>query len=402
MERPTGRYDIRASFPGTFGFADLIAPRSVESFANNVFGKEAEFLGNGARVLTGVLPEHELIRLIQSSSEQKRELRVVKQGTITPPRPIFDERGADIASVMDAYERGYTVVLNQLHRRSPALAALCQGMEIETSQRVGCNLYLTPSNSQGEPVHYDVHDIFVVQLQGSKHWRTFAPVLELPLASQAMSGELRVDGEPLIEKTLNPGDVMYLPRGTPHEANTTTQPSVHLSLGIVGTPYVDLIIEALRAYAGRNVDARKVPRLQNLCDGRPTSVSESMRRIVEDFQTSPELQKVPLEGWLNAIRSLPFLSDGESVVPKPSISEDTVVRKRSGVIAVVDPCSVDVPTLVFPGGSARFPPPNQCVPQFLAETESFRVADLPDSLSPTEKIALAKRFVALGVLVQAS
>ncbi len=39
---------------------------------------------------------------------------------------------------------------------------------------------------------------------------------DMPLPPAASLQELL--GEPVLEVTMNPGDVMYLPRGTPHQA----------------------------------------------------------------------------------------------------------------------------------------------------------------------------------------
>ena len=35
--------------------------------------------------------------------------------------------------------------------------------------------YLTPANSQGFAPHYDDIEAFVLQLEGRKHWRVYAP-----------------------------------------------------------------------------------------------------------------------------------------------------------------------------------------------------------------------------------
>ncbi|KAF6768056.1 hypothetical protein AHF37_03831 [Paragonimus kellicotti] len=40
---------------------------------------------------------------------------------------------------------------------------------------VGANVYLTPPKSQGFAPHYDDIEAFILQLEGSKHWRIYAP-----------------------------------------------------------------------------------------------------------------------------------------------------------------------------------------------------------------------------------
>ena len=62
-------------------------------------------------------------------------------------------------------------------------------------------------------------EAFVLQLQGRKRWRVYAPAVELASSS---SGDLNRStlGLPLIDAVLEPGDMLYMPRGTIHEAST--------------------------------------------------------------------------------------------------------------------------------------------------------------------------------------
>ena len=46
------------------------------------------------------------------------------------------------------------------------------------------NVYLTPPSSQGFTAHYDAHDVFILQIAGSKHWRLYDAPLRLPMESQ--------------------------------------------------------------------------------------------------------------------------------------------------------------------------------------------------------------------------
>ena len=59
----------------------------------------------------------------------------------------------------------------------------------------------------------------MLQLQGRKRWRVYSPIV--PLASFS-SGDLdrAMLGVPLIDAVLEPGDMLYMPRGTIHEAST--------------------------------------------------------------------------------------------------------------------------------------------------------------------------------------
>ena len=40
---------------------------------------------------------------------------------------------------------------------------------------VGTNMYLTPPGTQGFAPHYDDVEVFILQLEGKKHWRVYEP-----------------------------------------------------------------------------------------------------------------------------------------------------------------------------------------------------------------------------------
>ncbi|RZF35589.1 hypothetical protein LSTR_LSTR005117 [Laodelphax striatellus] len=113
---------------------------------------------------------------------------------------------------------------------------------------VGCNLYLTPAGSQGFAPHYDDIEAFVLQIEGSKHWKVYAPLSEsdtLPRYSSKNLSESDL-GPPIIDCVLKPGDVLYFPRGFVHQAKTTDEHSLHITLSAYqSTAYVDVFEKVL-------------------------------------------------------------------------------------------------------------------------------------------------------------
>lgn len=113
---------------------------------------------------------------------------------------------------------------------------------------VGTNVYLTPPNSQGFAPHYDDIEAFVLQLEGAKHWKVYAPSTPQEHLPRFSSGNLSQDeiGEPILDVKLEPGDMLYFPRGFIHQAETVEgKHSLHLTVSMYQkTSYADLL-EAL-------------------------------------------------------------------------------------------------------------------------------------------------------------
>lgn len=100
---------------------------------------------------------------------------------------------------------------------------------------VGANAYLTPPNSQGFAPHYDDIEAFVLQIEGRKRWKLYKPRSKSEQWPRFSSRNFKQDeiGKPILEEVLQPGDILYFPRGTIHQA--FTEPgyhSLHITLSV--------------------------------------------------------------------------------------------------------------------------------------------------------------------------
>ena len=87
-------------------------------------------------------------------------------------------------AVLRLFADGSTVVLQGLHRLWPPLIEFADQLAADLGHPTQVNAYITPPSSRGFSPHYDVHDVFVLQVAGEKHWRIHEPVLADPLRTQ--------------------------------------------------------------------------------------------------------------------------------------------------------------------------------------------------------------------------
>jgi hypothetical protein len=140
-------------------------------------------------------------------------------------------------SLAGLFADGATIVLQALHRTHSPIIDFARELGADLGHPVQVNAYLTPPQSQGFSSHYDVHDVFVLQIAGEKRWRIHEPVHRSPLRDQPwtdhrLAVELASSGEPVIDEVLRPGDALYLPRGFLHSAVALGQTSAHLTFGV--------------------------------------------------------------------------------------------------------------------------------------------------------------------------
>ena len=132
--------------------------------------------------------------------------------------------GAEVGDQLDAdrvlaeFATGSTLVLQGLHRTWQPIADFSRRLAAELGHPCQVNAYVTPASSRGFDPHYDVHDVFVLQIAGEKHWRIHEPVHPDPLRDQPWGDRreavaARARDEPVIDAVFRPGDALYLPRG---------------------------------------------------------------------------------------------------------------------------------------------------------------------------------------------
>ena len=123
----------------------------------------------------GLLSLESVDFILSTSSIRPPLIRVVNEGKETPLKQLRAHRLGSPAvlleSLYEEYRNGSTIVLQSLHERWRPLADLCRSLAAELSAYLQVNAYLTPAHEKGLKTHYDAHDVFVLQAEGSKHWR---------------------------------------------------------------------------------------------------------------------------------------------------------------------------------------------------------------------------------------
>jgi hypothetical protein len=146
----------------------------------------------------------------------------------------------DVAALYAQLREGATLILDAVNELSPPLQRLCAGLADEFSASCQTNLYACWGATQGFDVHWDDHDVFVVQVEGTKRWALYGPTRAHPLRKD-VSGEHRRPEQPIEEVVLGPGDMLYLPRGYWHAAVGMDIPSLHLTIGLSRRTGVDFL-----------------------------------------------------------------------------------------------------------------------------------------------------------------
>lgn len=224
-----------------------LVSRSPEEFAQDNWGSEP-LLSRAAELpapFTDLFSNDAVDELVSERGLRTPFLRMAKDGATLPERS-FTSGGGIGAGITDQlsddrllrhFADGATMVLQGLHRTWQPVIAFSQDLAADLGHPVQVNAYVTPAQNTGFSDHYDVHDVFVLQVEGRKQWRIRPPVHPLPLRDQPWTDrrpavEQAATREPLIDTVLEPGDCLYLPRGYLHSATALGEVSTHLTIGV--------------------------------------------------------------------------------------------------------------------------------------------------------------------------
>jgi Cupin superfamily protein len=233
-------------------FAELVGNES-EFFAST-FNKTA-ILRRGAMSDTHqhLLTVADLDDLLRSGAARLPYVRITKDGDPLHPMNytkllrVQGEYSADAVvpeQVLALFRTGATVTWNTINDLHTGMRGLTTMLSEKFSTKCDAVAFLTPPGTERFRPHHDPVDVFVVHLHGRKQWQVW-PVAEVRKWDAAQFTREQL-GEPLLTATLEPGDVMYMPYGTPHVAMAEESMSLHLSVVVRPRMWRDLLQEVVQ------------------------------------------------------------------------------------------------------------------------------------------------------------
>jgi bifunctional lysine-specific demethylase and histidyl-hydroxylase NO66 len=361
LERGFGTAPVHVPAADRGGFGDLLSLDDVDRLV----------AGSGLRA-----PAFRMVRHGRTLSRTDLTRRV-RIGS----RPVDDL--VDVRAVHEAFAAGATLVLQGLHRSWAPVAGLCRELELALTHPVQANAYLTPPVAQGLDLHADPHDVFALQTHGSKRW-----VVHAPGEAEPWDLELRA------------GDVLYLPAGTRHAAQTIDQPSLHLTIGVRTVRWRDLL---RRAIDGVLDDPRFAGSLPPGWAARPDELAGTLQDRVRDLVDvlTDELSAVDLctaeaEAFLTS--GAPDLTGGlRDLLELEELSDHTTLLRRPGTVCRIRPGGQRI-ELVLGDRTLRLPGALLAAVERITERERFTPADLDDLLDAGSRRVLCRRLVREGLL----
>jgi quercetin dioxygenase-like cupin family protein len=133
----------------------------------------------------------------------------------------------DPGKIYAHFRAGKTLIHGGLNLTRPNLRALARSMTDRFAAKSEVVAFLTPAGQRGA-THSDPTDVYVIQLEGTKRWQIWpTPQVRRPGDDKDSFPSLP---DPVLDLSLQPGDVLYIPHNTPHRASAEGSVSLHLTV----------------------------------------------------------------------------------------------------------------------------------------------------------------------------
>lgn len=240
--------------------SEILAPRTPGDFINSCWGKTYLHVPGWPGKFSELLPWTRLNEILEQHRLEPPRLRVVMTGEQVPASSFIKyiqnrrRQAAQIPrlradALIEKLRQGATLVLDAVDEVQPVIRALAEALERDFHVHVQVNAYAGWRTSHGFDLHWDDHDVLVLQVAGRKRWKVYGMT---PSSSLAQGKELsgKPPEEVLWDRILEDGDLLYIPRGWWHVALPLDEPTLHLTVGVHNPTGVDLLtwlVDQLRA-----------------------------------------------------------------------------------------------------------------------------------------------------------
>ncbi|QZH75435.1 MAG: hypothetical protein JY451_02110 [Erythrobacter sp.] len=322
--------------PAVTALEMLVAPLSPEEFFADYYERKV-FRSELKHPQTAQLLSLDRVDEIISDSELPRAaLGMAKSGSPVPPDEYTFANGTiDRGAVLDNFRDGATIILPQLHFADGKLFSFCLALEKEFGARVQTNVYLTPPDAHGFGVHYDNHDVFVIQISGAKQWEIYGDRDGLPFRGEGFRKGVDETGELKESFVLEAGQCLYVPRGTSHRApNHGDEPSLHITVGILVQTWAEFMLEAVAEASLRIPEMRhSLPRGMYFDSAEAQTVhAATFRRLVGELADKASFEATNAVFSGNFIRTQGSRVRGALLALAQGIGMDDRLRVREHIL----------------------------------------------------------------------
>lgn len=243
---------------------EVFAPLTLAEFVAEYWTRSFCRLAGADGRFEHLLPWSALNRILAEHRLASPRLRLVRNGEIVPEhhyrsmersRDTRDPLGIRTAGLAEELSRGATLVIDAVDELYPPITSLASALENQFHEFVRINAYAGWRTSPGFDLHWDDHDVVILQIGGRKQWQVYRPTTAYPLTRS--DGVVPDEADAVWKGMLEDGDALYIPRGWWHVAVPVDEPSLHLTCSIknrTGLGLLEWLSDSLKQHVSYRQD----------------------------------------------------------------------------------------------------------------------------------------------------
>lgn len=240
-----------------------------------------------AEAFAQLLPWERLNTLITADALMSGRVSMARHGRTLPLEMAGGARGAKGGdwlapeAIHHLCNQGLSLVLNNVERNVPEIAAMTAMVERHFHSDTITNAYASFNRDSAFKAHLDPHNVLILQLHGRKRWWCYGQLAASPTVAKAFdAGALPA---PEWEGVLEPGDVLFIPRGDVHQALVEDANSLHLTVTMTPPCGADILQHLSRAALRDEVARHYLPVNADEQHKRETELKALFHRLVESL-----------------------------------------------------------------------------------------------------------------------
>jgi len=308
----------------------LLGPVSLPVFAAEYLGERFLHVPGRPGKFTGLFNWKDLNTVLRIHRPDVSHIKLAKDGEFIPRDRFLVQRRVggswlEPNAVNRELHDGATLIVDGIDLLHEPVTQLAEALEERLQCGVGVNMYAGWRASRGFDLHWDDHDVFILQIFGRKRWQVYHPTRRYPLESERTVATIpKPDGDPVWAAEIDVGEVLYIPRGWWHVAVPCDVPTLHLTIGLYYPKALDMVgwvVGNLRSQDSMRMDVHCVGGIE----ARNRYYLEVQNALVAAF-SDPALADKFLKHLDSARAPRPTFGLPYSVVPTPLDSVESKIR----------------------------------------------------------------------------
>lgn len=267
-------YKVNESSRRTLNLSEIVSPQTIAEFFSENWCSQYKYIKGQADRFKDLISWEDINKVLRRHRLEPPRLRLALEGKILPVSEYIDYHRGNRSNpiprikpveLTDLLHKGATLVLDSVNELHDPLSELSRSLERVFEAHVQINLYAGYRATHGFDLHWDDHEVFILQIIGRKSWAVYEPTRRYPMKRDVVETP-PPQGDPAWDGILEAGDVLYIPRGWHHMAVPLDEPTLHITIGVSNPTGYDLLRWMADRLIEKNIVREDLPRFGSVED----------------------------------------------------------------------------------------------------------------------------------------